>query len=373
MNDVRQITKDQAYDTVAPGDFAAMMDTTRYGQRSGAFDKIISATHDHFWDPLDVRYIDFSEPFDLANEMILSPDMVPELRLPCFEALSEKDKVRFANETARWFLSSILHGEQGALNLSASLCHILRDPGAQEYAANQAREEARHVTAFARYVKARWGKPLPVGTTLSGLLSEMVHAQEVYKKIVGMQLLVEGLAMGTFASLYNHSRDPLLVKLCQLAMTDEAFHHKFGKIWADRTIPKLAQDERDLIEDWAASCFQTLLFNLVNPEQKQALYAQFGLDWKQVQAEMLEAVTDADRREQMKDATNVFRVLVKTLLKAGIITSRTKAFYAVYVDMDELHDEDDRMVGDDIAEQGIEFLKTVNFAKKSPLQVTAAE
>ncbi|MCE9650094.1 MAG: ferritin-like domain-containing protein [Parvibaculum sp.] len=373
MNDVRQITKDEAYDTVAPGDFTAMMNPDRYNKRSSAFDKIISATHDHFWDPLDARYIDFSEPFDLESEMILAPEMIPELKLPSFQNLSEKDKIRFANETARWFMSSILHGEQGALNLSASLCHILRDPGAQEYAANQAREEARHVTAFGRYVKTRWGKPLPVGATLGALLAEMVNAQEVYKKIVGMQLLVEGLAMGTFASLFSHSRDPLLVKLCQLAMTDEAFHHKFGKIWADRTIPTLSQEERELIEDWAASCFQTLLFNLVNPEQKKDLYAQFGLDWQKVQAEMLEAVTDEMRREDMKDAANVFRVLVKTLLKAGIITPRTRAFYAIYVDMDELHAEDDRMVGDDIAEQGIEFLKKVNFGKHAPARATAAE
>ena len=112
-----------------------------------------------------------------------------------------------------------MHGEQGALNLSASLCHILRDPGAQEYAANQAREEARHVTAFAKYVQSRFGKPLPVGETLGGLLSEMVNAKEVYKKIVGMQLLVEGLAMGIFASLHSKSQDPVLRRLTQLVMT----------------------------------------------------------------------------------------------------------------------------------------------------------
>jgi hypothetical protein len=75
----------------------------------------------------------------------------------------------------------------------------------------------------------------------------------------------------------------------------------------------------------------------------------------------------------MKDAANVFRVLVKTLLKAGIITDRTKAFYATYVDMDELKDEDDRMVGDDIAEAGISFLRTVNFGKKNPTASVAAE
>jgi hypothetical protein len=89
-----------------------------------------------------------------------------------------------------------------------------------------------------------------------------VLAPEVYKKIVGMQMLVEGLAMGAFATLYQKSQDPLLVKLCQLVMTDEAFHHKFGKIWADRTIPKLSAEEHNIVEDWAAQCFQTLLFNL---------------------------------------------------------------------------------------------------------------
>ena len=373
MTAVRQITKDNAYDAVSPDDFEAMMNTERYNRRSSAFDKIISATHDHFWDPMDKRYIDYSEPFDIENEMLIDPELVPELKLACFEALSEKEKIRFVNETAHWMMSAILHGEQGALNLSASLCHILLDPGAQEYAANQTREEARHVAGFSNYIKARWGKPVPVGPALGDILTELVNTPLVWKKLVGMQMLVEGLAMGAFASFYKWGRDPLMVKLMQLTMTDEAFHHKFGKIWADRTMPKLSQEERDIIEDWAASVFQTLLFNLVNPEQKKLIYADFGLDWRQVQAEMLEAVTDEDRREGMKDAANVFRVLVKTLLKAGIITERTKAFYAIYVDMEELKNEDERMVGDDIAEQGIEFLKTVNFAKKNPMASVAAE
>ncbi|MBX3508660.1 ferritin-like domain-containing protein [Parvibaculum sp.] len=361
MTEIRQITKDNAYDAVAPDDFPAMMEVDRYNARSTAFDKIISATHDHFWDPLDTKYIDFSEPFDLENQMVMPEEMVPELRLPCVQALDRKSQIKLANESARWALSSILHGEQGALNLSASLCHILRDPGAQEYAANQTREEARHVTAFAKYVQARWGKPLPVGTTLGGLLTNIVGAPEVYKKIVGMQMLVEGLAMGAFATLYAKSNDPLLVKLTQLVMTDEAFHHKFGKIWADRTIPNLSEEEQNIIEDWAAECFQTLLFNLVNPEQKQIIYGEFGLNWQQVQLEMLEAFGDEDRREAMKEGTNIFRVLIKTLLKAGIITDRTKAFYATYVDMEELKGEGDRMVGDDIAEDGIRYLQKINF------------
>ncbi|MBV1934660.1 MAG: ferritin-like domain-containing protein, partial [Parvibaculaceae bacterium] len=160
------ITVDSAYAAVAPDDFAAMLEVDRYGNRSTAFDKIISATHDHFWDPLDSKYIDFTTPFDMENEYLLEPSMNMELRTAIGEKLDEKQKIKLVNMNVHWSLSSILHGEQGALALSASLCHILKDPGAQEYAANQTREEARHVTGFTNYIKARWGKPVPVGPAL---------------------------------------------------------------------------------------------------------------------------------------------------------------------------------------------------------------
>jgi P-aminobenzoate N-oxygenase AurF len=367
------ITKDEAYNTVAPDDFASMLQVERYGVRTTAFDKIITATHDHFWDPLDRAYIDFSTPFDMANDPIMPAELVVELQSAVADKLDERQKIQLINANAHWALSSILHGEQGALNLSSSLCHILLDPGAQEYAANQAREEARHVTAFSMYIKARWGKPLPVGPTLGGLLEELVGAHEVYKKLVGMQMLVEGLAMGAFATFYTKSHDPLLRRLTQLVMTDEAFHHKFGKIWADRTVPKLSPEEHERVEDWAAQCFQTLLFNLVAPSQKGVIYAQFGLDPDWVQAAVAEAITDEYRRERMAESTDIFRVLIKTLLSAGIITARTAPFYAQYVDMEELRLEGDYMVGDAIAEEGIAYLKGINSGRKGIFQIRAAE
>ena len=184
---------------------------------------------------------------------------------------------------------------------------------------------------------------------------------------------IKGLAMGAFATLYQRSSDPVLVKLCQLVMTDEAFHHKFGKIWADRTIPRLSPEEHNLVEDWAAQCFQTLLFNLINPEQQKSVYASVGLDWQEAMAAIQEAFGDDQRREQMKQSANIFRVLIKTLLNAGIVTERTRAFYAVYVDMDELKREGDRMVGDDIAEEGIKFLKIINFRADARSALLAAE
>lgn len=369
------ITKDIIYDAVAPDDFEAMLELDRYGNRSTAFDKIISATHDHFWDPLDPRYIDFSEPFDMENQMLLPEDMIVSLQTNYVsDRLSDpKDRIRFVNQFALRSFSSILHGEQGALNLSASLCHVLKDQGAQEYAANQTREEARHVTAFAKYIKVRWGRPVECGPTLKALLVDIIGSPEVYKKIIGMQMLVEGLAMGAFATFFKVTNDPLCKKLMQLVMTDEAFHHKFGKIWADRTIPHLSEKEHEIIELWAAQCFQTLLFNLVGPTQQRSLYEEFGLDPDVVIAELADIINDDSRRKNMKEQTNIFRVLVKTLLNAGIVTERTRAFYAMYVDVDELRAEGDTMVGDAIAEEGIRYLQEINFADKAKQVLIAAE
>ena len=359
------INYDPIYNTVDRDDFMSMIEVDRYADRADAFDSIISATRDHFWDPTDAAYVDFdADPFDVKEQLIMPRDFCVELNCAVAERLDEGQQVQLANESTRFQLSSILHGEQGALSLSASLVPIMRDLGAQEYATNQAREEARHVHGFKRYIETRWGTPIASGPTLAALMDEIVQSDEVYKKLIGMQMLIEGLAMGAFATIQSKTSDPLIKRLIQLVMTDEAFHHKFGKIWADRTVPKLTAEEHEKVEDWAARCFQTLLFNLVNSEQKQAIYPQFGLEWEWVRSAILEAFTDEDRRSTMRESTNIFRVLIKTLLKAGIITERTRAVYGNWVDMAELDREDDEVAGMDVADMMLKELSEVNAQRR---------
>ena len=303
-----QLTHHPIYNTLDRDDFAGMIENDRYGSRSSDFDEIISATVDHFWDPLDPRYIDFNQPFDQTADTIMPREFCIELQSEVAGRLDEGQQIALANQNTRFQLSSILHGEQGALSLSASLTMILKDPGAQEYAANQTREEARHVTGY--------------------------------------------------------TNDPLLQRLVQFVMTDEAFHHKFGKIWADKTIPNLTEQEHEIVENWAAECFQHLLFNLINAEQKQEIYAEFGLDWKWVRSAVMEAFTDETRRDRMTESTDIFRVLIKTLLKCGIITDRTRHIYAQWVDMDELHREDPEVVGSEVAVATMEILRDINGGRK---------
>lgn len=360
----QQITYDKAYDAVGPEDFPAMLEVPRYGRRTNAFDGIISATHDHFWDPFDKNYIDFDQSFDLTATPIMPLSSIVELRSAVAERLDGGQQIQLANDVMHWSISNLLHGEQGALSLSASLCHILLDPGAQEYAANQAREEARHVAGFTRYIAKRWGDPLPVGKTIATVLADLVSTPEVYKKIVGMQMLVEGIAMGAFASLNAKTNDPVLRRLVQLVMSDEAFHHRFGRLWAAKTIRHLNEEEHRKVEDWAAQLFQMLLFNLINTEQKQGIYAKYGLDWEWVRDAVRESFGDDQRREELKESTNFFRVLIKTLLQAGIITSRTAPLYAVWVDMDELKAEGEGIPGDIVADEMLVVLREINSRRR---------
>jgi hypothetical protein len=110
----------------------------------------------------------------------------------------------------------------------------------------------------------------------------------------------------------------------------------------------------------------------VAPTQNLGLYEEFGLDPNRVIEEMGKLVSDETRREEMKEATNIFRVLVKTLVNAGIITDRTKGFYSMYVDIDELKSEGDKMVGDDIAEEGIKYLQEINFKDRALAKILIA-
>ncbi len=333
------MTKDPAYEVVDPNDFLSMVAADRYGRRTTAFDKIIAANQNHNWDPLDPRTIDYSMPFDLEHHYILDPERNLDLQTAIAEKLDEGQRIRLVNADVHWSFSSILHGEQAALSLSARLCHIFKDPGAQEYAANQVREEARHVTAFTKYIEARWGAPVTVGPVLFDLLDDIVSTKLVWKKIVGMQIMVESLAMGAFGLFHRYGRDPVMVRLTQLVMMDEAFHLKFGKMWADRTIAKLSDEHRHKIEDWSLNVFHTLVLNLAAPAQKKHLYGHIGIDWRWAQSAFEEAFTSEKIRQQFGGSTNVIRILVKTLFEAGIITERTAPLYAPFVDIAEIKRE----------------------------------
>jgi hypothetical protein len=141
------------------GVFQDRLAPSYFVDKSSVLTDFVSRTHDHFWDPNDPSYINFNAPFDMQAQSVMPFDTVPELRSRVAEHLTPGQRIAFANDSAHWWLSGFLHGEQGALYMAVSLCDSLCDPGVIEYAANQAREEARHVIAFTNDIKSRWGAP----------------------------------------------------------------------------------------------------------------------------------------------------------------------------------------------------------------------
>lgn len=346
------------------GTFQDRLRPSYFLEKSNIFNKMISLTHEHFWDPNDPAYINFNAPFDLSKYPVMPFETVPELCSPLAEKLTASQKISFANDSAHWWLSGFLHGEQGALSLSISLCELFQNPNAIEYAANQAREEARHVAAFTNYIQSRWGDPLPVNSVFGALLNEIVLSKQIYRKIVGMQILVEGLAMGFMASLYAKANDPVLTRLAQLVMTDETFHHKAGKLWAEYDLPELSVEEKNDAEDWALKCFQGLMFNVFNPSQKEHIYRKYGLSVEEVRAHLKTTYTEEVRRKEMSDFAGVFRILVKTLLKSGIVTDRTRSMYTKWVDLDSINDDQTEPIEDIITSEGVIFLDRINEKRK---------
>jgi hypothetical protein len=341
-----------------------MIEVERYLDRSDSFETLIARTNEHFWNPEDPDYIDY-ESAPPVDEPLIPFTMVPERHSAIWDTLDEKAQLKFTNESLRARISGILHGEQGALSLSTGLSDMFVDPGAQEFVTNQAREESRHVHAFALYMRSRFGGEItPPTPTLNRILSSLVASDIIYEKVIGMQMVIEGIAMGLFASMYQEANDPLLKRLCQLVMTDESFHHRFGRIWAEENVPGITEELRDQLEDYAREMFNDVLMNLVGADQKIGLYRRCGIDPDFAIAAMNEAITDDTRRRFMQDGTNIFRTLIKTLWQGGLITERSRPYYANWIDMDEISGEGRWNVGDEIAEEGIASLREINAGKR---------
>lgn len=352
----------ELFKVVRANDFEAMVAVERYGPRNTSFDSMVSKTNEHFWNPHDSDYVDYTIKFDLNTQLVLPTEMFPEFRSPLIQVLDIASKIALANENARWVLSAILHGEQAALLLCSQLVNRLVEPGAQEYAANQAREEARHVAAFSRYISVRWDTPYPVGDALGDLLRDVLRTQHIYKKLIGMQILVEGLAMGLFAVVHATTTDALLKRITQLVLTDEAFHHKFGKTWAEKTIPFASKEERNKVEDWTAICFEKLYLNLNHIEQRRDVHEKFGLDHVDLVASLELHESEQVRRNRLFQQGNIFRSLLGNLVRAEIVTARTRSIYARWLDVDQLEREDDALeaIGAVISKQGKSYLSTIN-------------
>ena len=141
---------------------------------------------------------------------------------------NDKEWLEFGIESRRWTLSQFLRGEQGALICTAKIVETVPWYDAKLYASTQVVDEARHVEVFARYLDEKMGGMYPVNAHLKMLLDDIIKDSRWDMTYLGMQIMIEGLALAAFGYLHELTGEPLLKKLLRYVMSDEARHVAFG-------------------------------------------------------------------------------------------------------------------------------------------------
>jgi P-aminobenzoate N-oxygenase AurF len=159
------------------------------------------------------------------------------------ERWSEKEWIEFGVQGQNWTLSQFMHGEQGALVCTAKIVESVPWIDAKYYAATQVMDEARHVEVFAKYLEDKLSGHYPINTHLRMLLDDIISDSRWDMTYLGMQIMVEGLALAAFGFMHQMTTEPLLKQLLRYVMSDEARHVAFGVLSLQEHYTQLSQAE----------------------------------------------------------------------------------------------------------------------------------
>ena len=188
-------------------------------------------------------------PWDTAVdvESEIFPQLVnPLVGYPPYERLTPKEKMRLRHGQVSLQLSQFLHGEQGALIVASQLVGGVPWLDAKYYAGTQTMDEARHVEVFSRYINEKLEWQWPINENLKELLDATIKDSRWDFKYLGMQIVIEGLAMAAFGNLYHITSEPLLKELVHYVMRDESRHVAFGVLSLEGVYKDL--NEREMRE-----------------------------------------------------------------------------------------------------------------------------
>jgi len=199
-------------------------------------------------------YLDWSISVDPRNpERPILPDGYFDFALlPSHIKLDRDERLRFNHDAVTWMLSQFLHGEQGALMAAAQVTEAVQFFDGKYYGATQVVDEARHVEVFHRYLDTKLDKLYQVNDNLFVIIDALMVDSRWDMKFLGMQIMVEGLALGAFSTLYKLTKEPLLKSLLKMVIQDEARHVHYGVLALREHITKQLSDaERREREQWA--------------------------------------------------------------------------------------------------------------------------
>lgn len=271
-----------------------------------------------------------------------------------WRSLPEATQWELQRRLASFRLSNFLHGEQGALMVAAQLVNAVPHTDAKFYAATQTMDEARHVEVFAKYIN-KLDEIRPIAPALKHILDSTLQTDDWMKKLVGMQIVVEGLALYSFREMRNLTEEPLLKELLTYVARDESRHHAYGVQYISRCVPCLNDAQRQELEDFALEAARTL----IDRRNQQTFFSSLLAIWSEVGidvAALLESV-QKEREELTRDVEPGKRLgpiqgfVIPTLRRCGLLSERVAAHFHSF-----LRDNfTSRVIGEDVEE----FLKLI--------------
>ena len=233
-------------------------------------------------------------------------------------ALPEEERLEYMRHDQAWTLSQFLHGEQGAMLVASQLVSCAPTYQAKLYAASQTFDEARHVEVFARYIKEIHGIEYPINKSLKALIDKILSDERWDLKFIGMQIIIEGLALAAFQTTKETSNCPLLRQLVHYVIRDEARHVTFGVNYLQEFLETLSEEE---VEDRAMFAYEACVVMRARIINTELPARWFGMS----EEEILEMVVNDDTQDMFNNM--LFSRVMPNLKKIGLLTDKVIPLY----------------------------------------------
>ncbi len=235
--------------------------------------------------------------------------------------LDAAEKQKLLHSICAWMMSQFLHGEQGALMAAAQVTEAVQFFDGKFYGATQVMDEGRHVEVFHRYLDTKLDKLYQVNDNLFVIIDALMEDSRWDMKFLGMQIMVEGLALGAFGTLYKITREPLLKELLKMVIQDEARHVHYGVLALREQFTKeITESERREREDWA---FEVALL-MRNRFMAYEVYEEW-FEGSISRAQWRQFIQRAPGMEEFRHV--MFSRLVPNLREIGLLSSRVREQY----------------------------------------------
>lgn len=195
--------------------------------------------------------LDWSQELQEDNPMGMSDETIPIYGSEFWAKMTEKEKIDLRWNLQAHSICQFMHGEQGALIATAKIVNTVPDMNAKFYAATQVMDEARHVESYKRLIHEKFKMAYPITPSLKSLLEQTLSDSRWDFTYLGMQVLIEGLALAAFQRIRDTAKNNLAASVNAYVMQDEARHVTFGRIALRDYYPQLTQHERDQREEFA--------------------------------------------------------------------------------------------------------------------------